>query len=227
MPLDDGGRDVVVAATGWDSSGASASLTARRPGGSIPARDGRSRRTCGRHGAGSRGGSGIRPRGSHRCIRHPPDLVLFGINIGPNTGHAVLHSDTVGTALTAGTVGLRALAVSISIGSPTHWETAAEIAGLVVEWWLDAPGPTIVKFNVPNSPLSEVTGFERTSPSLGKATSTSPARTSTPSWKQGPMRPPSPTARPATRCCGPRAGGRTVSWPTWVRCAAREDARLS
>ena len=31
----------------------------------------------------------------------PPDLVLSGINQGPNTGRAVLHSGTVGAALTA------------------------------------------------------------------------------------------------------------------------------
>ena len=42
-----------------------------------------------------------------------PDLVLSGINRGPNTGHAVLHSGTVGAALTASTFGLPAMAVSI------------------------------------------------------------------------------------------------------------------
>src|SRR5215469_4750340 len=30
-----------------------------------------------------------------------PDIVLSGINVGPNVGHAVLHSGTVGAALTA------------------------------------------------------------------------------------------------------------------------------
>jgi hypothetical protein len=33
----------------------------------------------------------------------PPELVLSGINHGPNTGYAVLHSSTVGAALTATT----------------------------------------------------------------------------------------------------------------------------
>ena len=40
-----------------------------------------------------------------------PDLVLSGINVGANVGRAVLHSGTVGAALTAAWHGWRALAV--------------------------------------------------------------------------------------------------------------------
>jgi 5'-nucleotidase len=72
-----------------------------------------------------------------------------------------LHSGTVGAASTAATFGLRALAVSIGMGSPTQWHTAAEIAGLALDWLLDAPPSTVVNVNVPNVPLAEVTGFEQ------------------------------------------------------------------
>ena len=61
----------------------------------------------------------------------PPDIVLSGINRGPNTGHAVLHSGTVGAALTASTFGLPALAVSLDVRSSSarcHWETASAVA---------------------------------------------------------------------------------------------------
>ena len=47
-----------------------------------------------------------------------PDVVLSGINRGPNTGHAVLHSGTVGAALTASTFGLPALAMSLDVRGP-------------------------------------------------------------------------------------------------------------
>jgi 5'-nucleotidase len=45
----------------------------------------------------------------------PPDLVVSGINPGCNTGRAVLHSGTVGAALTAANFGGRGLAVSIDV----------------------------------------------------------------------------------------------------------------
>ncbi len=45
----------------------------------------------------------------------PPDMVVSGINPGCNTGRAVLHSGTVGAALTAANFGVRGLAVSIDV----------------------------------------------------------------------------------------------------------------
>jgi 5'/3'-nucleotidase len=47
----------------------------------------------------------------------PPDLVVSGINPGCNTGRAVLHSGTVGAALTGANFGCRGLAVSIDVSS--------------------------------------------------------------------------------------------------------------
>jgi 5'-nucleotidase len=48
---------------------------------------------------------------------HRPELVVSGINPGCNTGRAVLHSGTVGGALTAANFGGRGLAVSIDVAS--------------------------------------------------------------------------------------------------------------
>jgi 5'/3'-nucleotidase SurE len=58
----------------------------------------------------------------------PPDVVISGINNGVNTGHAILHSGTVGAALTAATYGQRRLAVSIGAAPEPHWATAAAYA---------------------------------------------------------------------------------------------------
>jgi 5'-nucleotidase len=44
----------------------------------------------------------------------PPELVASGINAGLNTGRAILHSGTVGAALTAQNFGCSGLAVSTS-----------------------------------------------------------------------------------------------------------------
>ena len=98
------GLEVTVAAPAWDSSGASASLTGVQQDGRLLLH--------------RRGGWGaaqvfgveaapafIVPAGVHGAFGEPPDIVVSGINIGANTGHAVLHSGTVGAALTAWTFG--------------------------------------------------------------------------------------------------------------------------
>jgi 5'-nucleotidase len=62
----------------------------------------------------------------------PPELVASGVNKGLNTGHLVLHSGTVGAALTAAVLGLSAVAVSVAWGETEHWDTAAGYAAAVV-----------------------------------------------------------------------------------------------
>ncbi len=68
----------------------------------------------------------------------PPDLVASGINPGRNVGRAVLHSGTVGAALTSVHFGRKGLATSIrAVSAPppprhdsarTHFESAAALA---------------------------------------------------------------------------------------------------
>lgn len=55
----------------------------------------------------------------------PPDVVVSGINPGCNTGRAVLHSGTVGAALTAANFGVSSLAVSIDVHAGLVHEQAA------------------------------------------------------------------------------------------------------
>jgi 5'-nucleotidase len=54
-----------------------------------------------------------------------PELVVSGINPGCNTGRAVLHSGTVGAALTAANFGVSGLAVSLDVSSRLLHEQAA------------------------------------------------------------------------------------------------------
>lgn len=89
-----------------------------------------------------------------------PDLVVSGINAGMNTGRSVIHSGTVGAALTARTLGMHGLAVSLAYSTDWHWETAATIAGSAAEWVLSHVGPRIVlNLNVPGLPLEEIRGI--------------------------------------------------------------------
>jgi 5'-nucleotidase len=92
----------------------------------------------------------------------PPDLVASGINPGANTGHLVIHSGTVGAALTAAGLDVPALAVSLpwSTDHEYHWDTAATFAAAAVEWVAKADGgtPRVLNLNVPNLPMDEVKG---------------------------------------------------------------------
>ncbi len=81
-----------------------------------------------------------------------PDVVVSGINPGCNTGRAVLHSGTVGAALTAANFGGRGLAVSIDVTSSLVHEqpgvagaaggagTPVGAGGEAVVDMVDAPG---------------------------------------------------------------------------------------
>jgi 5'/3'-nucleotidase len=94
----------------------------------------------------------------------PPDLVVSGINPGCNTGRAVLHSGTVGAALTAANFGARGLAVSLDVPArleqavPRHWDTAAAVAAAAVGWLAEAGPGVVLNLNVPDLPPERLAG---------------------------------------------------------------------
>ena len=98
--------------------------------------------------------------GALGAVGPKPDLVLSGINHGVNVGRSVLHSGTVGAALTASQLGISALAVSLRVGDgPDPWESAAELAVALIPLLVAAPVRTVLNLNVPHLPLAEVRGL--------------------------------------------------------------------
>jgi 5'-nucleotidase len=88
-----------------------------------------------------------------------PDVVASGVNPGLNYGHLVLHSGTVGAALTASVLGVPAIAVSVAWGEHSEFATAATLAAAALEWTAaPQPVPRVVNLNVPNVPLADVRG---------------------------------------------------------------------
>jgi 5'-nucleotidase len=97
--------------------------------------------------------------GALGAVGPKPDLVLSGINHGVNVGRSVLHSGTVGAALTASQLGISALAVSLRAGAdPDPWESAAELAVALIPVLVAAPERTVLNLNVPALPLEEIRG---------------------------------------------------------------------
>jgi 5'-nucleotidase len=80
-----------------------------------------------------------------------PDIVMSGINLGANTGKAILHSGTVGAALSASSHGIRAMAVSIASGDPQHWDTARHVTDHALAWLTEQPvSDRVLNINVPD-----------------------------------------------------------------------------
>ena len=93
-----------------------------------------------------------------------PDMVVSGINDGPNMGDDVLYSGTVAAAIEGRNLGHPAIAISMADHEPSHYETAARVARRLVARLLEAPLPsdTILNVNVPDRPWDEIAGIRAT-----------------------------------------------------------------
>jgi 5'-nucleotidase len=93
-----------------------------------------------------------------------PDVVVAGINHGPNLGDDVLYSGTVAAATEGRFLGLPAIAVSIDSHRPRHLDTAAVLAGRLVAGLrdMDLSGSVILNVNVPDLPLAQIRGLRST-----------------------------------------------------------------
>lgn len=161
----DAGMDVVVAAPASEASGSSASITVMQSDGSIQV----DRRTI----AGLDGVPAyavhappalIALIASHGAFGAAPEIVLSGVNRGANVGRAILHSGTVGAALTAGLNGGRGLAVSLDVGltpAMLHWGVASRMARKLIPFLLEQPTGTVLNLNVPNSNGDQLPEFRK------------------------------------------------------------------
>lgn len=156
------GLEVIVAAPETVHDGSSASLTALQPSGRLAIRQQPlAGLTDTRALAVEASPALITIAAAQGAFGARPDVVLSGINRGPNTGHAVLHSGTVGAAFTARTQGLSALAVSSVAVDPRRWDTCYEVAGRALAWLLAHVGsdPITLSVNVPDVPPNQLRGL--------------------------------------------------------------------
>jgi 5'-nucleotidase len=92
---------------------------------------------------------------NHLLRDHRPDLVVAGVNHGPNLGNDVLYSGTVAAAMEGALLGSHAVAVSLAAPPPHDFGPAAAfavaLARLVVA---RAPTrPVLLNVNVPPGPV--------------------------------------------------------------------------
>jgi 5'-nucleotidase len=100
--------------------------------------------------------------GVNSLMRPRPDIVVSGINAGPNLGDDVIYSGTVAAAMEGRHLGYPALAVSLD--GYQHYDTAAAITCRILRALAIEPMRTgkILNVNVPDLPLSEIKGIRVT-----------------------------------------------------------------
>ncbi len=95
-------------------------------------------------------------------IKESVDLVVSGINQGPNVAQDVTYSGTVSVALESAIFGLPAVAFSLDDRSPdANYTNAAEVAHQVVAAFVKNPFPPMTILNV-NVPKGQVKGWKST-----------------------------------------------------------------
>ncbi|MBI2424727.1 MAG: 5'/3'-nucleotidase SurE [Candidatus Hydrogenedentes bacterium] len=90
-----------------------------------------------------------------------PDLVVSGINTGPNLGDDVTYSGTVAGAYEGMLLGLPSLAFSSASYDPQHLDSAARVAGRVAGHVLahGMPEDTTLNVNIPDCPYEQLKGI--------------------------------------------------------------------
>lgn len=149
------GLRVVVAAPASEASGSSSSITAVEQDGRISVEQRQLDSLDGVEAYAVHGAPAfIAMIATHGAFGPPPDIVLSGVNRGANVGRAILHSGTVGAALTAGINEVLGMAVSLDTGlkpASLHWDTAARLAIGLLPFLMERDIGTVLNLNVPNS----------------------------------------------------------------------------
>ncbi|MEM9385832.1 MAG: 5'/3'-nucleotidase SurE [Pseudomonadota bacterium] len=93
-----------------------------------------------------------------------PDMVISGINHGPNLGDDVLYSGTVAAAMEGRFLGLPALAMSLASPRSRFMSAGAHVAAELVRRLMADPLPadTILNVNVPAVAVEDLGGYRST-----------------------------------------------------------------
>jgi len=94
-----------------------------------------------------------------------PDLVVSGVNHGPNMGEDVLYSGTVAGAMEATILGIPAIAVSYAGREPEHMQSYGALLEKLLPQLVrpgEFPRETLLNVNLPPIHASEVKGVQVT-----------------------------------------------------------------
>jgi 5'-nucleotidase len=97
----------------------------------------------------------------HGILDLKPDLVVSGINHGPNMGEDVAYSGTVAAAVEGHILGINSMAVSVTSWEPSHFDAAAGISRYLAEQILsrEMGGPLLWNANIPDLSATDIKGI--------------------------------------------------------------------
>lgn len=100
----------------------------------------------------------------HELIRPRPQILVSGINLGPNVGLNVIYSGTVSAATEGAMLGLSSLAISVDSYETQDFRVPASLGCRLVDYLLRHPLPPGISLNcnVPDRPLAEIKGIRVT-----------------------------------------------------------------
>lgn len=92
----------------------------------------------------------------HVAQRHV-DMIVSGVNPGPNVGREILHSGTVMAAMQGYLRGLPSVAASLASFDEDHLRDGAIVAARIAKLLLDSGERQFLNVNAPDRPLDEFT----------------------------------------------------------------------
>ncbi len=101
----------------------------------------------------------------HRILDARPDLVVSGINHGPNMGEDVTYSGTVAAAIEGNILDIDSIAISITSWNPDSFEAASRISRYLASRMLEreSKGERFLwNVNIPSLPEEELRGLRVT-----------------------------------------------------------------
>jgi 5'-nucleotidase len=102
--------------------------------------------------------------GMNKVLERRPDLLVSGINPGPNLGDDISYSGTVSAAIEGTMYGVPSLAFSLAGEAPFDYEVAAGVAWKLAAMALQfsLPPDTLLNINIPDLPAAEIRGIRFT-----------------------------------------------------------------
>jgi 5'-nucleotidase len=100
----------------------------------------------------------------NQLLHRKPDLVVSGINRGPNTAVNVIYSGTVSAATEAAILGINSIAFSHCGWTASDYEAAGIIARQIAERVMERglPPGILLNVNVPDLPIEKIRGIMAT-----------------------------------------------------------------
>lgn len=97
-------------------------------------------------------------------LKERPEVVVSGVNHGPNMGTDVLYSGTVSAAMEGAIFNIPSIAISLADHKPQDFTAAVNFVSKLLPLInkIKFPDRTLLNINIPALPLSEIAGVEVT-----------------------------------------------------------------